>query len=381
MMNWLRFPGTLYTCWIHSLITPKIDGRKIESFRGAHIIGKSDEDVKAVLFFETVLNCFPRGLQKIFPQIIIIHIQKSGLKEIFRHDLKGLENLEMISIKYNELTTLPSNLFENMPKLKVIILERNKLEFVSSKLLRPVMNNGLTYVDFSKNKNIDYFFALGYLKSVPSIDVLMKIIDTKCKRPKKEKFDQEDESKKAHASAIQKGLEKLWMSGNFSDFTIIVNLKKFCVHKWVLRIHSQVFAEKFAEKIDNVNEMKIEDVSEEAVYDFLRYLYIGELPDKNNLMDAFALAVKLKADELKSISETIICKNILNNSNAYKVFMLGHVYAAEKIKLAAFNRIRAMFPDANLPNRLMQEPERLKKIMEHKQDLDHLLRGVTKMSR
>lgn len=381
MMRWFGFPELLYTCWIHSPLTPKIDGRKIKSFRGAHKNGKSDEDVVAVWFFETFLNCFPRDLQKIFPHIIIIQIQQSGLKEIFRRDLKGLENLEMIYINYNELTTLPSNLFENMPKLKVIILERNKLEFVSSKLLRPVMNNGLIYVGFSNNKSIDAGFAPWYPESVASIDVLMKIIDTKCERPKKEKFDQEDEYKKAHASSIQKGLEELWTSGNLSDFTIIVNLKKFLVHKLVLRIHSQVFADKFAEKIDNVNEMKIEDVSEEAVYDFLRYLYIGELPDKNNLMDAFALAVKLKADELKSISETIICKNILNNSNAYKVFMLGHVYAAEKIKLAAFNRIRAMFPDANLPNRLMQEPEILKKIIEHKQDLDYLLRGVTKMSR
>lgn len=127
--------------------------------------------------------------------------------------------------------------------------------------------------------------------------------------------------------------------------------------------------------------MKIEDISADAVHDFLRYLYTGKLPEPNNAMDAFALAAKLEVEELKTICGKIICRNVLNNSNAYKIFMLGHIYAAEKLKLAAFNQIKAMFPDAKLPDRLMQEPESLKKLMEHKQDIDDLLRGVSKLSR
>lgn len=62
-----------------------------------------------------------------------------------------------------------------------------------------------------------------------------------------------------------------------------------------------------------------------------------------------------------------------------KVLMLGHFYAADKIKLAAFDKIKSMFKDADLLDRVMQEPERLKKIIEYKRELDDLLKGIAKI--
>lgn len=372
MQAWNSSPIEIYTCKITSASITS-DCRTINSFIGAHSVGKSDRDVKAVWFYNTNVHFFPRGLHKYFPDLTFICISNCGLKEITRDDLKGLENLEYLSLTSNPLTSLPSNSFENMPKLRRIVLNDNQLEFVSTRLLQPIIHNGLTRVDFRRNKNIDAFYEPGIPGSVKTIKELMDIIDKQCIAPKLEEED-DFEHDDAHKSKIYEGLEKLWENGRFSDFKIIVGSKTFYVHKLIFSIHSSVSAK----QTENANEMKIEDISAEAVHDFLRYLYTGKLPDANNAMDAFALAAKLEVDKLKTICGKIICKKVLNNSNAYKVFMLGHVYGADELKLAAFNRIKAMFPEADFPDSLMQQPESLKKLMEHKRDIDNLLQSFSK---
>lgn len=311
---------------------------------------------------------FSRSLQNIFYSLNSIHIESAGLKEITRDDFKGFENLEEICFGGNELTTLPNNLFEKMPNLKRIDFGNNKLEFVSSKLLEPVINNGLTLVDFRGNKNIDDFFEPGEVGSVATLKKLMEIIDEKCKTPVKEAEKDEpgqarnNHEQPTHNAKIIQSLSEFWASGSLSDFTIIAGSKQFKVHKLVLSLHSPVYAEMFIKQAENI-EMKIEDITAEAVHDFLRYLYLGELPESNNAMDAFALSAKLEVAELKSICERQICEDVMNNLNAYKVFMLGKIYASEKLKFAAFNQIKSIFPDVDLSESLMQEPESLKQLI------------------
>lgn len=90
----------------------------------------------------------------------------------------------------------------------------------------------------------------------------------------------------------------------------------------------------------------------------------GEAPDPANTIDVFALAAKLDVPELKLICMQTICDDFLDLSNAFKVFKLGHVFKSEKLKLAAFDKIKLSFPDANLSEELLREPDDLKRLID-----------------
>lgn len=165
---WKGFPNPLYTCKISSASIRSDEDKEIKLDDSTHLTGMKHEDVKAVIFTKTVVEVFPRNLDKNFPHLIIINIENCGLKEIAQEDFKGLKNLEAIFLSNNQLTTLPTNLFEAMPKLKIINFFNNKLEFLSPQLLKPLLKNDLTWVDFRKTP-IDAFYGHGVPKSVGTI--------------------------------------------------------------------------------------------------------------------------------------------------------------------------------------------------------------------
>lgn len=367
----IGFPNQLYLCDVSSASITSIEDRLITSFIGVHKDGKSDEDVEGVRFKNTVVEFFPRGLQVFFPHLAFLSVYNCELKEITRNDLKDLNNLEVVYLRYNLLEKLPNNLFEDMPKLKSINFYGNKLKFVTSKLLKPIKNNGLTYVNFCYNTNIDALYAPGNSRSVATIEKLMKKIDGDCDVPEEEIG--EDEDKETYRERMSQGFGDLLTSGKFSDFKIIVEEKEFPVHKNILSVHSLVCAKIFAEKNNHANEVKIENISVDAVEDFLRYLYTGKRPKPESAIEAFALASRFKVNELISICERIICKSVLKNSNAFNVFMLGHRNASDKLKLAAFKEIKSSFPADHLSDNLMQDPENLKRLVELKSGVDELL--------
>lgn len=423
-----KLQNYVYGCYVTFDTITDINYRTVQSFIGVHLRGKSDKDVVEVWFDGTVTDFFPLGLHRIFPSLILVSINKCGLKEITQNDLYGLENLEELRLNFNELTTLPDNLFSRMKKLRRIDFYENKLKFISSKLLEPVIINARTFIDFRRNEKIDSFYWPNNVGSVGTIKELMNIIDTNCDKPYQNVFEdflktnnwntkssnrkpirqaqqvannwqpirpviplidltlpeepervlRKEENKDAHNAKLLQGFKNLWLNGKFSDFKVIVGPKEFPVHKWVLSINSPVYADMFESQAQTANEMKIQDISAEAVHDFLRYFYIGEYPENCNVMDVFALAAKLKVMELKLICEKMISENVLCNSNAYNVFMLGHVYDSSKLKVAAFYKIKSMFPDANLSDDLMKEPENLRKLIEYKSGYEDLMQKFNK---
>lgn len=347
----------LYTCQVTSASITQSDNRTIQSFSGVHLSGKGDNDVAAVWFKKTIVDFFPRGLHRIFPNLISVRIDNCGLKAITRDDLTGLQNLEMLFLANNLLTTLPSNLFENTPKLKKIDFHINNLEFLSSKLMRPLMSNALTWVDFRKNKciNVLYMNASNSMhpESVGTTKELMRIIDGNCKIPEGEA--EEKDNKEAHKTKMLQGLNNLWTTRKFSDFSIFVGSKEFKVHKNVLSIQCSVIDRK-----EHVNYFGLRNTSEKAVHDLLRYIYTGDEPETKNAIEIFQLSFLLGVKEVKLISERMICKNVLNDFNAYQIFSLGRDYASDKIKNESFKRIKFMYPEAGLSEDSTLLPDKLR---------------------
>lgn len=174
----------IYSCVVKSEAIAKFNTR-IEAFRGDHQPGKTDKDVESVYIECSGLENFPHGLNEFFPKLTHLTINRCGLKSITKQDLNGLENLISFDISNTELKSLPNDLFENMRQLKIITFYGNKLEFMSSQILRPILENELKWVNFYKNTKIDY----GYHRDTyigekqVSLEVLMRLIDEKCIPP------------------------------------------------------------------------------------------------------------------------------------------------------------------------------------------------------
>lgn len=178
-----------YTCFVYSAAIPMPE-RNFYTLDGEHKATKCNEDVTRI-YFVNVVKKFPRELGKIFPHLDTLWISKSPLNEISRHDLDGLENLTHLYLGYNRLTSLPTDLFVNMKKLQRISFNNNKIEFLSSEILKPLMNNNLKYFGLEENKNIDVCYHPNSLcgdgKVENSLEKFLALIDVKCRKPQENK--------------------------------------------------------------------------------------------------------------------------------------------------------------------------------------------------
>jgi hypothetical protein len=346
----------------------KVNGPRItepktlfENVTGNHLTGKTNKDLK-VLNFRNTVNFFPRGLNTIFQNLTEVVITRCGLKEISREDLTGLEKLEVLITEYNMIKSLPINLFEGMSKLKKISFRGNKLEFVSSEMFQPVIDNDFELVGFSENLRINAVYIRNRPNGCGSLKKLMEIIDENCLKP-----DEFEESvKNTFKFDFWKPVADLWSSNSFSDFTIVAGLKKFPVHKTILSVRSSVLAAAiegdFKEK--ETGELSMDDFDETVVETFLRYLYTGEVDNEGCAKKVFVLADKYDVEDLKLITQKLILGE-LNESNAFEVFSLGHKHSSNELKKQAFDVIqKTHFPTKKLNELLMDKPEDLEKLIQ-----------------
>jgi BTB/POZ domain/Leucine rich repeat len=354
-----------YTCTIEKASITKV-GTEISAVIGEHLLGRSNKDVTAIMINHSIVHYFPQGLLKIFLNLDSLQIGKCELKEISRKDLIGFEKLEDLSLPKNELRLLPSDLFEEMVNLREISLYGNKLQFLSSELLDPIADNKITNLDFRKNTKINAFYLPGANESVKSMQELMKIIDDNCEPLKDEKED--------FAGSFVVGFKELWTSKDFSDFIVIGGVdgssKEFAVHKCVLGTQSSVMYATLKNdmKEAQTGRMKIDDFSADVVEGMLHFMYTGEVKNETFAMDLYAIAIKYDLKNLKFVTEKIILRNI-DDSNAIEIFGFGHLQIADKIKRRAFNKIKKMFPDFDFNNEAMENPGKLKNLIDIHREL------------
>lgn len=211
----------------------------------------------------TAAEYFPRGLNKKFPNLKALMLKNSGLKEISMQDLIGVEKLETLLFLSEKLESLPDNLLTHMRKLSRITFYGNELEFVSSTLLAPIINNEIKRIRFYTPK-IKAGYGPDYYEpnKVETLQELINIIYTNGKKMTNE----ESSSLYLFQDAFLVGFKAIWLSGQFSDFVITVGQREFRVHKTVLALQSSVFSKIFQESW--TTEMEIKEIKE-TVEDFL----------------------------------------------------------------------------------------------------------------
>ena len=349
-----------YTSWLASEIEKP--NTEVVELKGIHEDGKADKDVEGFIATNLTVQYFPRALGKIYANLTHLSIEGCSLKEISRNDLLGLENLEHFEASFNKLTSLPNDLFIDKHKLRRVYFDNNKILRVSSQLLEPVKKT-LEFVTFFNNIKLDDYYAKDKHNTLEN---LMKSIDAKCRAMIVEKS--------SHTEPADDDFGKLLETGNFSDFTIVVDTRKIKVHKCVLANRSLFFEELFAnEGLEVLSELEVKEFSGRTVDDVLHFLYFGSITEIFNAMELFGLATKLKVPALiKTCQEMIV--GSLDISNAIEVLSLGHVYSCQILKQSAFEVI-ANYLGIVLDECFIDKVDSLKDLVETKRNFENILAG------
>lgn len=370
VLDWCRSPDTIavYTCIVEKVsITERF--LQIKDFKGIHQSGKSNVDVKGIIFRSTIIHFVPRGMEKIFPSMQYLAINSCELKSLHPRDLSKLKNLRNFAVISNHVTAIPDNLFANMPNLRSISFEGNKIEFASSKLLEPLKNlNGIVRINLKGNRNINAIFEVTKTGTVGSIQELMDEIDETCDAP--ENFERD-------FNTFTRGFAELQETGDFSDFTIAVEEEKFQVHKAVFSMQSPVFTTIFKTKMQESQQLTISEFSKQAVKEFVDFFYTLKKPSHDNAKEVFALATEFKVSKLRSICEEIIYEN-LDQTNALEIFSLGQRYNSCLLKQQASSEIDDFINTSSEFKAECFEPEILQEIIESKIHLNSLLQKIKK---
>lgn len=159
---------------------------RIAFFKGEHWTEKSNDDVRSLEFFNTVVRYFPKDLLRFFPHVPRIEITNCGLKQISRQDLNGLEHLEVLQLVNCNLKTLPDDLFTNMPKLRYIDFRDNPITSASSELVKPLLGRERMWFDLrSFAYSFEDRFVLQYADE-SSIKTFGNLIDESFSKPSKD---------------------------------------------------------------------------------------------------------------------------------------------------------------------------------------------------
>lgn len=352
-----------YTCEVTGFSNP---GPEIKSFNGTHLTEKTDSNVQYLRINDQSIEVFPRNLQKHFPNLKFLTVARCGIKKISKEDFIGIRSLEAMDLAGNLLTSLPDNLFADMRKLRKIYFNGNKLEKLSSKLLKPIEGT-LEDGNFRNNVRINSFFD----KNTPGLNDLTKfkaIIDEKCLPP--EPVIEEATACDCEHELLGK-LAEFRASGVFTDFTIKVRGKEFKVHKCILAAQSSVFREIF--KSESVEASKtftnIKNFSSKAFECFLDFFYSSGIDDTVTL-ELFELASEFDVQKLKAKCVARI-SNTMDESKALEVFNLGHQHKSDELKKSAFKVLQKMFPD--LKDSFEHNSEKVNNFVALKRQMEELL--------
>jgi hypothetical protein len=149
--------GERYTCCIRSAnITTR---EYVKSFIGNHKAGRTNQNVEVLcIHINSNFHFIPRGISRIFPNLVVIWIYRSGLKEILADDFLGLEHLEKIDIHDSQLTTLPSDLFMHTRKLKSFDIIDKQLKNADSRMFDLIPDDQWERICLKIDKNNEILY-------------------------------------------------------------------------------------------------------------------------------------------------------------------------------------------------------------------------------
>jgi Leucine-rich repeat (LRR) protein len=121
----------------------------VSDVSGLHIPRRTNADVIILSIDGQTAHYLPQGLDKFFPNVIYLNINKSGLKEITKNDLKNFPQLRNIAVRGNEIESLPGDLFEYNTQITNIGFAGNKIKSIGNDIFKSL--NNLESVNLLRN--------------------------------------------------------------------------------------------------------------------------------------------------------------------------------------------------------------------------------------
>ena len=104
---------------------------EIGNFNGVHLSGKSNNDEISLTIADKHIEYFPRGLEKIFTNLIGIAVKSSKLKEVHQDDLKHFTNLKLIKFEKNNIQVIEDGLFNHQSDIESIVIQEPNIVQIS----------------------------------------------------------------------------------------------------------------------------------------------------------------------------------------------------------------------------------------------------------
>jgi Leucine-rich repeat (LRR) protein len=277
--------------------------------------------------------------------------------------------------------------------LKEIDFSHNEIQFIGYNLLNGL--HKLISVDFRSNPGINIWYDEDRDNDEKLREVKRKIrmLPEHHEEAEKSPMDQNFKTYEVQEKNIPKklteknhlkftkklhsDLEMFLLREDLKDFTIKINDTHFKVHKLLLMMRSEFFAELFKQK-PNISELILDELILVKIFEkILKYLYTDESPnDPKTAKEIFTAAGQLKIKSLMEISAQNLIEDFkLGKSlkELWEIFNLGVKYDHEELKLKTFEEIKKNFPDGHLKDDMMEHPWKLSEIIEAKFKLDELM--------
>lgn len=147
-----RLQSTHYRCVVDFLL---IDTNTNSSDRGFNVTGQhlrnfNSESVQAFSSNNFSFVLFPRNLQKTFPNLTDIEVDRASLWNITKDDLQPYgEKLTFLSLRFNKIKLIHADLFTHNPNLEAIDLFSNQIKVVEVNSFERLQH--LKSLDFENN--------------------------------------------------------------------------------------------------------------------------------------------------------------------------------------------------------------------------------------
>lgn len=149
----LPFIGSFYACQATASTLATINNRNVTGLSGTSKAGKMPSDVQSLIIRDRTCQYFPRQLEKFMPNLEMVVIERSGLKEIQSNDLKPLKKLRFLYLSSNNLEILEDHLFEENSRLEIVNIDSNSIHAIGFSILKPLTS--LKEISFLNNRCIN----------------------------------------------------------------------------------------------------------------------------------------------------------------------------------------------------------------------------------
>jgi len=123
--------------------------------------------------FETI-KFFPKGLDKLFKNLKLIHMYYCDLKEIHQSDLKPFPNLVYFRLALNKIEVIEAGLFDYNPNLEFVGFWESKIIHIDPNVFDHLYKLSYLWLSTVPCINIDFYDSREQVKKA------IKIVKSNC---------------------------------------------------------------------------------------------------------------------------------------------------------------------------------------------------------